>query len=101
MSKSPYNINCLVGDFGCGKTLLLKYFANKLAKRELQIGQKKEIHFLSLASAKGQELQEMNGQSQCLIKSYRQPSVIDVANIIDFKGTDVKVILVEFDVQYE
>ena len=78
-------------DFGCGKTLLLKYFAKMLSKRKLQNGQKQEINFLSLASAKGQELHEMTGESQSLIKCYRQPSVIDVANTIDFAGTDVKV----------
>jgi predicted ATPase len=80
-------------DFGCGKTLLMKYFAHVLEKREsLKSGnEKKKIFFISLAAATGQNLTNKQAGMQSLIQSYTRPAVIDVASKFDFKDTEVQV----------
>ena len=88
-------------DFGCGKTLLMKYFATVLARHiaedEALSGHSAEdgdqedhegeikrtnVFFVSCAAARGQEVDEL---------SWTRPAVLDVANLLDFKKTGVKV----------
>ena len=82
-------------DFGCGKTMLEKNFAKILAEKERQNGHKRKVFFLSLAAAKGQELHEKDDKTRAPIQSYTQPSVIDVANQLDFAGKNVEVKIVK------
>ena len=97
-------------DFGCGKTLLMKHSACRLAKEIEKIATRSEtftydtkdentdmesekekhpqpaerpnVFFVSLTAAKDQEVDET---------TWRRPAVIDVANEMDFLGTGVKV----------
>ena len=80
-----------IADFGCGKTLLMKNFASIVARNKRGNCYQSKVFFVSLAAAKGQELENKSEENNTLIQSYRHPAVIDVANKIDFQGKDVQV----------
>ena len=74
-----------MADFGVGKTLMMKHKALSTAKRNK--GDK--VIYLSLTQATRHE-ETQNKKCRDKVRVFKNPSVFDIANRMEFQNTDVK-----------